>query len=255
MPPYLSYYFASHTKYQIHAPFVYEFLTQIFEDDRFYHAMGVIENYRRNLLGNGSQIITKTGVTTTNQLVKTLAISPKAGAILFKSVHFYKPTTLLEIGNSLGISTLYQATPNSQVPMITLMPDTSLATATHNYFKQLGTRNISILTGPIQANLSTAIQQLKTIDYLFLNGFWGIINTFNYFETCLEQMPSNAVFVFKSPYASKATQEFWEKAKKHQKVRLSIDIYDLGFLFFRSEQKQVAHYQIIESWKKPWAIY
>ena len=68
-------------------------------------------------------------------------------------------------------------------------------------------------------------------------------------------MPPNAVFIFRSPYASKETQAFWELIKKHEKVRLSIDIYDLGFLFFRSEQKEVAHYQLIESWKKPWAIY
>jgi hypothetical protein len=38
-------------------------------------------------------------------------------------------------------------------------------------------------------------------------------------------------------------------------VKLSIDLYDLGFLFLRSEQKEVAHFKLIESRKKPWAIY
>ena len=216
MHPYLKYYFSASTKYQVHSPFVFEFLTDIFEDDRFYHFMGFIENYRR---------------------------------------HQYKPNTLVEIGDSLGIASLYQATPNPQVPLVSIMSNTTLADKTTQYFKRLGTRNIQLLAGDIAKNIPIALRQLNTIEQLFFNGFWGKATTLSYFETCLAKMPLNAVFIFRTPYASEATQAFWETIKKHKKVRLSIDIYDLGFLFFRSEHKEVAHYKIIESWKKPWAIY
>lgn len=255
MHPYLNYYFSAHTKYQVHAPFVYEFLSEIFEDDRFYYFMGFIENYRRNLLGTADKIEVGQQTKTINQLVKQLAVNPKVGAILFKTVHKYKPATLLEIGDSLGISGLYQATPNPAVPLISITPNTTLANTTKKYYKRLGTRNIQLLAANIANNLPIAIQQLKTIEHLFFNGFWGKTATLAYFETCLAKMPENGVFIFRSPYASKATQAFWETVKKHKKVRLSIDIYDLGFLFFRTAQKEVAHYQIIESWKKPWAIF
>lgn len=255
MHPYLKYYFSASTKYQVHSPFVFEFLTDIFEDDRFYHFMGFIENYRRNLLGTGDKIAINNQTKTINQLVKQLSIQPKVGTILFKTVHQYKPNTLLEIGDSLGIAALYQATPNPQVPLVSIMPNTTLADTTAQYFKRLGTRNIQLLVGDIAKNIPTALQQLNTIEQLFFNGFWGKAATLSYFETCLAKMPLNAVFIFRTPYASEATQAFWETIKKHKKVRLSIDIYDLGFLFFRSEHKEVAHYKIIESWKKPWAIY
>ena len=205
MRPYLQYYFAALTKYQVHPPFVFEFLTDVFEDNRFYHFFGVIENYRRNLLGNSSQLQTEKGRITTNQLVKQLAITPKIGEILFKSVHLYKPDTLLEIGNSLGISTLYQAVPNSAASMYTIIPDKVIAKATQNYFKQLGTRNIQLLSGDIEPNLQKAIKTLSSIEFLFFNGFWGKESTLNYFETCLAYLPPIAVFVFKTPYATKAT--------------------------------------------------
>ena len=255
MHPYLQYYFAARTKYQIHSPFVFEFVSDIFEDDRFYHFMGFIENYRRNLLGTSDKIVVSKQNSTVNQLVKQLSISAKLGQILFKTVHQYKPKSLLEVGDTLGISTLYQATPNPHVPLITVIPNHTIAQTTNNYFKRLGTRNIQLQVGDIGQNLSKAIQSLKTIEHLFFNGFWGKTTTLSYFETCIDYMPQNAVFIFRAPYTSDETQAFWATIKKHPKVRLSIDIYDLGFLFFRSEQKEVAHYKIIESWKKPWAIY
>ncbi len=255
MHPYLKYYFSAKTKYQVHSPFVFEFLSDIFEDDRFYHYMGFIENYRRNLLGIGDKITINKQSKTINQLVKQLAIQPKIGAVLFKTVHQYKPNTLVEIGNSLGISPLYQATPNPHISLVTIIPNRVLANTIDKYFKRLGTRNIQLLTGDIAKNISLAIKQLNTIEHLFFNGFWGKTTTLSYFETCLAQISPNGVFIFRAPYASKESQIFWETIKKHKKVRLSIDIYNLGFLFFRSEQKEVAHYKIIESWKKPWAIY
>lgn len=255
MHPYFKYYFSASTKYQVHSPFVFEFLSDIFEDDRFYHFFGVIEHYRRNLLGTSDKLLIEGEEKSINQLVKKGAIQSKIGEILFKTVHKYKPTTLVEIGDSLGISALYQATPNPHVPLLSLVPNSVIGNTTENYFKRLGTRNVELLAGDIAKNIVNAIQQLKSIDHLFFNGFWGKTTTLSYFEACLAAMPANATFVFKSPYASKETQAFWETIKKHEKVRLSVDIYDLGFLFFRSEQKEVTHYQIIESWKKPWAIY
>ncbi len=255
MHPYLNYYFSALTKYQVHAPFVYEFLSDIFEDDRFYHYMGFTENYRRNLLASGDKILVNQQSKTIKQLVQNLSIKPSVGEVLFKTVHKYKPATLLELGDSLGIAALYQATPDPAVPLIALVPDKTLASTTNNYFKRLGTRNIQLIVGNITKTLPAALQQLNIVDHLFFNGFWGKAATLSYFETCLRQMPSNGVFIFRAPYTSKETQAFWETAKRHEKVRLSINIYDLGFLFFRVEQKQVAHYQIIESWKKPWAIF
>lgn len=255
MHPYLNYYFSASTKYQVHSPFVFEFLSDVFEDDRFYHFMGVIENYRRNLLGIGDKLTINQETKTINQLTKNYAIQPKVGEILFKTVHKYKPATLLEIGNSLGIAALYQATPNSAATLLTITSNNTICDTTKKYLQRLGTKNIQLLSGNITDNLPTALRQLNTVEHLFFNGFWGKTATLSYFEACLAQMPLNAVFIFRAPYASKESQAFWERVKKHEKVRLSIDIYDLGFLFFRSEQKEVAHYQIIESWKKPWALY
>lgn len=255
MQAYLKYYFSALTKYKVHSPFVFKFVTDIFEDERFYHFMGVIENYRRNLLGTSDKINTETGISTVNQIVKKQAVSSKIGEILFKTVHEYKPNTILELGTNLGIATLYQATAESSNQIITLEEDTAIAAATQSYFKRLGTRNIELMSGKINENLSNALKKLETIEHLFFNDFWGYKDSLAYFETCMPYLVSNTVFIFRTPYANEDSVKFWNEIKQHPNVKLSLDIYDLGFLFFRSEQKEVAHYSLIESWKKPWMVY
>ena len=128
-------------------------MSDIFEDDRFYHFFGVIENYRRNLLGTSDKLLVNQSEKTIKQLVKKLSIKSTVGEILFKTVHKYKPDTLLELGDSLGISALYQATPNPHIPLLTLAPSPVLGNATTTYFKRLGTRNIQVLTGDFTQNI------------------------------------------------------------------------------------------------------
>ena len=188
------------------------------------------------------------------KIVNTKAISSFYGQLLFKLVNHYKPNTLLELGTSLGIATLYQATPNPHVPLISLEDKTPIALKTEAFFKKLGTKNITLFKGQFEENLPKALQQLKTVHHVYFNDFWGTSPTLSYFEQCLNFISKETIFIFNLPYQSKESVEFWNKIKQHKKVKLSIDLYNLGLLFFRSEQKEVTHLKLIKSWKKPWAV-
>lgn len=255
MLPYLKYYFSALNKYKVHSPFVFEFLNEILEDDRFYHSFGVIENYRRNLLGNPAKINSNGHTFTINQFTKTKSISTKIGELLFKTVHLYKPNSILSLGTNLGIASLYQAMPNSKAKLVTLEPSTPLAQQTTSFLKQLGIKNIQVTAGDLAEILPQTLKKLAPLDQVYFNDFWGIESTLNYFKTCTTHFNPNTIFIFREPYKSKERLEFWQIIKAHEKVKLSIDLYDLGFLFFRSEQKEVAHYQLIEYWKKPWVVF
>lgn len=239
----------------MHSPFVYEFLNEVLEDDRLYHSFGIIENYRRNLLGNTSKISQADTNLTISQLAKTKSITTKIGELLFKTVHLYKPKTILNIGVNLGIASLYQATPNSTAQLIAIETSSSVALRTNSFLKQLGIQNIQIKAGNIGEQLAQSMKNLTRTDFIYFNDFWGKDTTYKYFETCLERCNADTVFVIRTPHASEENNAFWQAAKTHISVKLSIDLFDLGFLFFRSEQKEVAHYQLIEYWKKPWVVF
>ncbi len=255
MLPYLKYYFSALNKYKVHSPFVFEFLNEVLEDDRFYHSFGVIENYRRNLLGNPAKINVDGNNLTINQLTKTKSIPYKIGELLFKTVHLYKPNTILSVGANLGIAGLYQAMPNSKAKLVNLESSIPIAKKTTSFLKQLGIKNIQVTTGDIPKILPTTLKKLTSIDQFYFNDFWGPQTTLKYFETCSSYFNPTTIFVFREPYKSKEHLDFWQNIKAHKNVKLSIDLYDLGFLFFRSEQKEVAHYQLIEYWKKPWVVF
>jgi len=252
--PYFTFYLAAQTKYQVHSPFVFEFLNDVFEDERYYHFFGVIENYRQQLLKLNEKVKIGTDAQSIKAITKTKAISPTSGELLFKAVHLYKPETILEIGTNFGIASLYQATPNPHAPLITLEQNPNIARQTRHFFKKLGTRNITIYDGAIETTLTKALATVDSIEFLLFNQLEKKEQMMRYFEQCRPHLLPNSVVVLRTPYANEDSIAFWEYLKQQPIVKLSIDVFDLGFLFFRNEQRAVAHTKLIEAWKKPWAF-
>ena len=139
--------------------------------------------------------------------------------------------------------------------MPSLEKNKEIATITKSYFKQLGTRNIRVFDGPISNTLPQTLETISSLEYVFFNQLLEKEEAIQYFEQCLKKILPNSIVVLKSPYFSKDSMAFWEYLKQHKGVKLSIDLFNLGFIFFRSEQLEVVHYKLIESWKKPWALF
>ncbi|MEM6316706.1 MAG: hypothetical protein AAF960_03495 [Bacteroidota bacterium] len=250
---FLKFYWSATTKYKIHSPFAFQFLTEVLEDDRYYHFFGVIETYRRNLLTNSESVSSENGKQTIHQLTKN-EIDQTYGQILFKAVHLYKPDTIVELGTGLGIATLYQATPASLTQVYTFEKNTALAKKTRQFFQQFGRRNITIAPLKNVEVLEQNLSEMGTVDFILFNDF-DVDEGLELFEVILKFAQTNTVVALRTPYENSAKMQFWEQMKKHSRVRMSIDIFGLGFLFFRSQQKEVEHFKMIESWKKPWMIY
>lgn len=251
---FLKFYWAATTKYKIHSPFAFQFLTEVLEDNRYYHFFGVIETYRRNLLANSELIPTGSGQRTINALTKSGELEETYGQVLFKAVHLYKPDTIVEIGTGLGISTLYQATPASSTKVFTFETNTTLTKKTQQFFRQLMRKNITIINNKNETTLEETLLKIGSIDFVFFNHF-EVNKGIELFETILKFAQTNTIIAFRTPYGNPLRTQLWEQLKKHPSVRMSIDIFGLGFLFFRSQQKEVEHFKMIESWKKPWMIY
>ncbi|HHM20703.1 MAG TPA: SAM-dependent methyltransferase, partial [Bacteroidetes bacterium] len=49
---FVRFYFGAKTKYDVHSPFVYEFVREVLEDDRWYYAFDEIENLRAYMLND-----------------------------------------------------------------------------------------------------------------------------------------------------------------------------------------------------------
>jgi predicted O-methyltransferase YrrM len=159
------------------------------------------------------------------------------GQILSRIIHFFSPKKMLELGTSLGITSMYQASATAFEKFITLEGCPNTAAKAKEGF-DLNKLNIEIRVGDFDATLQDALQSLGKVDYIFFDGNHKEEATLRYFETCLPYIHNNTLFIFDDIHWSKEMDDAWEKIKKHPKVRLTIDIYSFGLVFFRSEQKE-----------------
>ena len=162
----------------------------------------------------------------------------KYAQLLFRLVRHFKPEIIVELGTSLGITTLYLATPRSNAKVLTLegCPETS-AIAKSN-FERFQTNNIHIVTGNFNGTLPKTLSSIPSLDFVFFDGNHQKAATLDYFSQCLPYINNDSVFVFDDIYWSSGMQEAWETVKKNPSVTVSIDLYAIGIVFFRKEQEK-----------------
>lgn len=261
---FLRHYFRAHTWYRIHSPFVFEFAEAVLEDDRWYYAFSSIETRRRELLHNTEKLILqdhgagsrwrRNKQISIAALVRQSACQPWVGRWLFRMVQHFKPGTMLELGTSLGISTAYQAAARRQARFISIEGDPTCTRLANENLRLMGLSQVEIRHGRFEDQLLPALNSLKKLDYLFVDGNHQKEPTLKYFNQCLHYAHSDSVFVFDDIHWSAEMEEAWEQIKAHPQVVLSIDLFFLGVVFFRKEQLVKEHFLLLPwSWK-PWAI-
>ena len=100
--------------YGVHSPFVFNLITKVIEEHCSYYSFYDIELIRKQLLFRDN-IITypdrqqkgKLRRRTVGEIVKREAIKPKHGALLFRLANYFKSQNILQLGPSMGLSTLY----------------------------------------------------------------------------------------------------------------------------------------------------
>lgn len=260
---YLKYYWKADTIYQAHSPFVFNFAEQVLEDDRHFYAFDSVE-YLRNILKKNKDRIPITdlgaGSKSNNQqersignIAKNAASRPWQCRTLFRLINFYKPKTMLEVGTSLGVSTLYQAMASQNAKFITLEGDPIIAKVAQHNFKELKMNHIELIQGNFDTTLSTALKKIKQLDYIFLDGNHRLEPTLRYFNEALQYAHDDSIFVVDDNHWSEEMEEAWEQIKNHASVTLTIDLFHMGIVFFRKQNKTKEHHIMAPLNWKPWA--
>ncbi|MEM1322857.1 MAG: class I SAM-dependent methyltransferase [Bacteroidota bacterium] len=261
---FILFFFRAKTLYQVHSPFVFEFCKKVLEDNRWFYAFSSIEPIRQKLLLDFNEIeVTDWGAGShvangkrrkVRDIAQSALTPPYYCRMLFRVVHHLRPLRLLEVGSSLGISTLYQSQPQSSAQLITLEGCPSIAHIARQNFAAHKTQNIQLLEGPFETTLPQALAQFPQLDYAFIDGNHREAPTLAYFEQCLEHCHENSVLIFDDIYWSAEMQSAWEKIKAHPKVSLSIDLFFMGLVFFRPEQQEKQHFRLVPAKWKPWVM-
>lgn len=248
---YGKYLLTAKSRYEIHSPFVFNLIQDVLRDKRHYYAFDEIESRRDGLLADESVIvvedfgagskINKTPERKINAIAKNTLISPKFGQMLFRLTNYLQPAQVLEIGTSLGISTLYLAKACPKAKITTLEGSGNVAKKATEQFNALEAGNIRIVTGEFSATLPAVLAGIKQLDMAFIDGNHRFAPTLAYFELMLPYLNENSVLIFDDIHWSDEMEKAWEAVKSNPQVTLSLDLFFKGIVFFRKDFKQKSH--------------
>jgi len=268
LAPFLRFYASANTRYQVHSPFVFEWVNAVLEDRRWYYAFEDIEAVRREMLASPITLevadfgaAASDGIPVVKQipvrsLARRAASSPCQGRLLFRTAQWLRPQRILELGTSVGIGTMYLAAASRNARLITLEGSETIA---HVARTNLGILDLhhhaEVISGSFRETLGPALEALGQVDFVFFDGHHREAATLDYFERCLPYCHAGSVLAFDDIYWSAEMTAAWEKVKQHDRVALTIDCFDLCFVFLNPEIGPKQHFRLAPLKWKPWKIF
>jgi predicted O-methyltransferase YrrM len=243
---YLNHLVMARSRHHVHSPFVYQLADQVLRDTGERPEYPAIEALREELLdsdqtirvndlGAGSRRLDQP-VRSVADMARTALKPPHYARMLFRLARYFDPGTVLELGTSFGISTLYLARGAENGHVITIEGCPQTHHIARHHFEELRQRNITPLLGSFRARLPEVLRNVDALDMVFLDGHHLKEPTLEYFEQCLTKAHNDSVFILDDIHWSKGMVEAWETIKQHPRVTVTIDLYTMGLVFFRSEQ-------------------
>lgn len=243
---YILYRLRSKTTHGTHSPFVFDLLNKVIYNPHPFYAYEEIEKVREKLL-KSTEIIQcidmgagesehKNQNKTIQQIARRAVKPAKYGQLLFRLANYFQPQTVLELGTSLGITTSYLRAGNKNSQLTTIEGCPQIANIAKKNWKELDYGPISLRIGNFDTMLPEFLKATRTLDFVFFDGNHRKQATLDYFKRCLIKANENTIFIFDDIYWSVEMKEAWEEIKADERVVVTIDIYFMGFVFFRKGQ-------------------
>nr|WP_321412657.1 class I SAM-dependent methyltransferase [uncultured Carboxylicivirga sp.] len=247
---YLKYWFRSRYRkgYGLHSPFVFNLVRELIYCKLPFYAFPRMDALRKKLkisqatiqmcdYGAGSTAFSSQ-IRKVSDLEKKSSVNKKYGEILFRLVNEFKPQNIIELGTSLGISTCYLAMPDSNCKVYSIEGCENTANIARKNLQEMKCNGVELINGQFQDVLPDLVASLDQLDFVFFDGHHEKIATIDYFNQCLLKKWNNTVFVFDDIHWSKGMDEAWEIIYSHPSVTVSIDLFQIGIIFFRKECKK-----------------
>lgn len=250
---YFRYLLQARDEHSLHSPFAYTFYTILIKGKTSSPDFEKIETLRKKLKQNSTRIeVTDLGAGSgvDNGRFKTIASicknsekKPRLAQIIYRIVHQHKPAVIFDLGTSLGLTTLYEATANPHASVYTFEGCPNTATVAIKNFQDLGVHNIELVQGNIDHTLPEKINKIPSLDFVFFDANHRYAPTMNYFLQCVEKANEDSIFIFDDIYWSPEMKKTWTEIKAHPSVGMTMDLFFIGIVFFRKKQP-VQHFTL-----------
>lgn len=206
---YLRYTLHRKSAYQIHSPFVYDFVVKVLNDK------GFNEDY--NLISRmGYMLDGRKRISFRNR---------KLSRFLYRLVRYFEPNAILSFGTLSALSASALALGNLKAKLYTEQSQEFV-----DAMNALGVVNVERLR---PSDLFSEKFKSKKMSCVFFS--YDAFNSthWNKLTDCLLRRTSDAVFIFERIHGSSDIEDAWEMICKDEAVTLSMDLYYYGLVFFK----------------------
>lgn len=250
---FLKFLIKAETEHAVHSPFIFLFVTRVLRSKNANtKILNDLHAFRNTLLkdkrlleindlGAGSHI-NQNKKRSVADLTKNSSKPQFLLDILFKTTDFIKPKSILELGTSIGLSGIYlkKGQANGYFTSVEGCMNTSKI-AIENFQKN-GLNDFEI----VNENFEEFLGKLETnqkFDLIFFDGNHQKEATLGYFKKLKNHINNDSILIFDDIHWSTEMFEAWNEIKIDPLVKVSIDIYWMGFVFFKKELSK-QHFEI-----------
>ena len=263
---YLRYYLraANGKGHGLHSPFVYDLVREVFCDGTAYAPYGAIEGLRRRLLkdqgalqvedmGAGSVRGGVRGDDWTGKLsglrmrrvadiTRHAAKPARLGQLLFRLARYYRPSVVVELGTSLGLSTAYLAAGQREGgvhggKVWTIEGSGAIAERASHHLSSLGLEGVEVMTGNFDGVLEPLVKRVGPVDLAFVDGNHRYEPTLRYFDILMRHSGRSAMLIFDDIHWSADMERAWAEIRADPRVMMTIDLFFFGLVVRRDEFK------------------
>lgn len=225
-----------------HSPFVYDFIrkTLISRPKKYREIKRLVLSIKCNKqlieikeVGAGSAAF-KTTKRRVGDIARKAGIRNKYGKALHCLVKYVEAKNVLELGTSVGISSVWMAYSNESTNVYTIEGNPEILNIAKNNFENAELKNIYTQC----ANFDDVLHQKLTemdFDIVFIDGNHTYEATIKYFQILKHKLNNKCLVVFDDIYWSKGMTKAWKEIKKDKEVTISIDIFQLGIISFNTD--------------------
>lgn len=260
-----SFYWRAHTKYDVHSPFVAQLLQDVIEDQREYYCFGKVRALRHHWeqvkesitlaqdYGAGSRA-GQGYVRSLAAMAKHSGVGERTGKLLFRLAHFLRAEHILELGTNLGFSSSYLLSANTKARLITIEGIPEIAAHARRSWRLMDLPPPDVRVGTFREELPRALTELGQVDLLWLDGDHRGAAMEDYVQQCLPYCHAGTALVLGDIHWSGDMWRSWENIRRLPEVSQSIELFNIGLIFFRQAPREKQHFILIPAWMKPWRM-
>lgn len=205
----LKYLLQRKSEYNIHSPFVFDFVTKVLND------RGSNRDYD-TIVRIGRLLDKKKHVSYSKR---------KRSRLLYRVIRHYEPDSVVSFGSITALNATALALGCLQTKIYLEQTEDFLET-----LNAMGVINVSLIQPDEFA--STRFRRLNTSFVFFgRDSFEG--DTWDYLVDCLNYKTADSVFIFEDIHHNRDMEDAWEEIKANEDVSVSFDLYGIGMVFFR----------------------